>query len=550
MDEITVAEAVGRALHERGISQIFGVVGSGNFIVTNAMVEAGAAFVAARHEMGATCMADAYTRLTGEVSAVSVHQGCGLTNAMTGIGEAAKSHTPILVVTGDTAVGDEISNFAIDQDSAVAALGAVPMRIRSPHTAVEDAVGAYDRAVRERATVVLSLPVDVQAMPAPRAAVPAAPPPILAPGASPASVDRLVELIRGAERPVVVAGRGARHASRELRALAEGAGALLATSAAARGLFTGDDWALDVMGGFSTPGSAELIAEADLLLVFGAALNDWTTHKGTLSAQPAVVQIDDRPAAIGRHRPVSLAIVGDTAVVAAAAAGALGARPRGDSGYRTPEVAARVRAARWWVEQPVTEPADDGRVGAKALTTALDAMLPPQRVVVPDGGNVNFFAGAYLRVPDEKGFVLPLAFQSIGLGLASAIGAGVARPDRLPVLGTGDGSFMMGVAELDTAVRMRLGMVVVVYNDDAYGAEVHIFGDQPGRHGVVRFPETDIAAVARGFGCDAVTVRSIEDLAAVRSWLGGARERPLVIDAKIAGHPTPLMERDGSGAAH
>ncbi len=541
---VTVGDAVGKALRERGVAQIFGVVGSGNFVATNAMIEGGARFVAARHEMGAACMADAYTRLTGELAVVSVHQGCGLTNAMTGIAEAAKCHTPILVVTGDTALGDVSTNFAIDQDRAVEALGAVAMRIHTAETAVADAVAAFDRAMRDRVTVVLSLPIDLQSRPwegevalPPRGEV-------LPAGASTESIARLAEALARAERPVIVGGRGARHASTELRALAEQSGALLATSAAGRGLFVGDEWALDIMGGFSTPGAAELIREADLLVGFGVALNGWTTHRGTLAVQPVVIQVDDRREAFGLHRPVSLAILGDTAQVAAAVRTELASRGAARTGYRTPDVAERVQAARNWVDQPVDEPDDDGLVGAKALTNALDAMLPLERVVVPDGGNVNFFAGAFFRVPDEKGYVVPLGFQSIGLGLASAIGAGVAQPQRLPILGTGDGSFMMSLVELDTAVRLSLGMVIVVYNDDAYGAEVHLFPGQQDRHGVVRFPETDVAAIARGFGCEAITVRNLGDLGGVEDWLAGPRDRPLVIDAKIAGYPTPLMEDD------
>lgn len=161
---------------------------------------------------------------------------------------------------------------------------------------------------------------------------------------------------------------------------------------------------------------------------------------------------------------------------------------------------------------------------------------------MPDGGNVNYFAGAYLRVPDEAGYVVPLGFQSIGLGLAAGIGAGIAEPSRIPVIGTGDGSFMMSLVELDTAVRLKIGMIVIVYNDDAYGAEAHLFSDQPHRHGIVSFPETDIAAIARGFGCEAITVRELADLEAVRAWLDGPRNRPLVVDAKIAGDPSPLLE--------
>jgi len=110
----------------------------------------------------------------------------------------------------------------------------------------------------------------------------------------------------------------------------------------------------------------------------------------------------------------------------------------------------------------------------------------------------------------------------------------------LPVLGAGDGGFLMGISELETAVRMKLPLVCIVYNDAAYGAEVHHFAGQHSGQDLasVVFPDTDIAAIARGFGADGVTVRSVADLAAIQPWLAayeaGTQERPLVIDAKIA----------------
>ncbi|NKW70695.1 thiamine pyrophosphate-binding protein, partial [Rhodococcus hoagii] len=120
------------------------------------------------------------------------------------------------------------------------------------------------------------------------------------------------------------------------------------------------------------------------------------------------------------------------------------------------------------------------------------------------------------------------------LGLATAIGTALAQPDRIPVAALGDGGFLMGISELETVVRLGLPMVLVVYNDSAYGAEVHHF-DAPGTdHSAVTFPDTDIAAIARGYGAEAVTVRSVADLDAVRTWVVGPRNRPLLIDAKVS----------------
>src|SRR5690606_9910982 len=109
-----------------------------------------------------------------------------------------------------------------------------------------------------------------------------------------------------------------------------------------------------------------------------------------------------------------------------------------------------------------------------------------------------------------------------------------ALPDRLPVAAVGDGGFMMSLVELDTAVRLGLGMVVIVYNDSAYGAEVHHFEHDTDQLSTVVFPETDLAAIARGFGCDAITVETLDDLEGVQLWLDGPRDRPLVLDAKVA----------------
>jgi acetolactate synthase-1/2/3 large subunit len=143
------------------------------------------------------------------------------------------------------------------------------------------------------------------------------------------------------------------------------------------------------------------------------------------------------------------------------------------------------------------------------------------------------YPSAYLSVPDVNAFCFTQAFQSIGLGLSTAIGAAVAHPERLAVAALGDGGFLMGISELETAVRAGLRMVVVVYNDHAYGAEVHHFGTSEDL-ATVTFPPRDLAALARGFGADAITVRTESDLSPVSSWLEAADPGVLVVDAQIS----------------
>lgn len=532
----TVAELVGQTLASLGIDRCFGVVGSGNFEVTNAMRQAGVEYIATRHEGGAATMADAYARVAGRPAVVSVHQGCGLTNAATGIGEAAKSRTPLIVVAAESAPAAVHSNFAMDQDALARSVQAVPERVHSAATAVADTVRAYRTAANERRTVVLNLPLDVQSQLAPAVTAPPTVPTALPLRPARQAVHELADILAGANRPVFVAGRGGRAARQQILALAEHSGALVATSAVAKGLFNGEDFDLGISGGFSSPLAAELISGADLIVGFGCALNMWTMRHGRLiGSGTRVVQVDLDDAALGAHRPIALGVQGDCAATAADALEVLAARGPSRTGYRTAEVAARITAGISWRDTAHHDAGGNGRIDPRTLTAALDGILPAERIVAVDSGNFMGYPSQYLSVPDEQGFCFTQAFQSIGLGLPTAIGAGLARPDRLPVLGTGDGGFHMAIAELDTAVRLGLPLVCIVYNDAAYGAEVHHFGigDPAADMSTVTFPDTDFAALGRGFGADGVTVREVADLEQVERWLEAKPDRPLVIDAKV-----------------
>lgn len=540
--DVRVSTLVGQTLAKLGVGHVFGVVGSGNFDVTNTLVQEGVPFTAARHEGGAATMADAYGRMSGKVGVVSTHQGCGLSNAITGIGEAAKSRTSMLVLTADTQGAAVRSNFKIDQDGLARSVGAVAERIHSPESAVADTVRAYRTAVNERRTVVLNLPLDVQSASAPDTvgAVELQEPARLRP--DPASVTQLVQLIQKAERPVFVAGRGGRGARDALLDLAEHAGALVATSAVANGLFNNAPFNLGISGGFSSPLTAELISGADLIVGWGCTLNMWTMRHGRLISRAAnVVQVDVEDASLGANRKISLGILGDSAQTAADVLSELKAvQPIPQEKYRTEDNALAIKQASRWRDVETPDLSTSNLIDPRVLSRELDSLLPAERIVSVDSGNFMGYPSQYLSVPDEFGFCFTQAFQAIGLGLYTAIGAATAQPARLPVLGAGDGGFLMGISELETAVRLKLPLVCIIYNDNAYGAEVHHFAetDSSADLGSVTFPETDIAAIARGFGAQGVTVRTVADLEQVADWVAdfqaGTQSRPLVIDAKIA----------------
>jgi thiamine pyrophosphate-dependent acetolactate synthase large subunit-like protein len=541
----TMAAAIARDLAAYGARRCFGLLGTANFKISHALVGAGVELISARHEGNAASMADAYAKATGELTLVSVHSGPGLTNAITGIAEAAKSRTPLLVLAGDVANGAVKSNFYIDQAELVRSVGAVSERIHTLRSAREDALRAVTRALHDRRTVVLSLPADVQDAELATNSGPLELPPAtgrLHP--DPAAVGRLADAMAHAQRVLILGGRGAvlSDAEEALLALADRTGALLATTVCGHGLFADSPWSLGICGGFASPIADELIAESDLVAGFGASFTQWTTKRGKLIAPGATVaQIDVESSNLGYQMPVGHAIHGDAKVTAEALLSELARRgvsqPR--AGWRSDLVGTRIRSGDNH-HSPQRDESTARFIDPRTLSKAVDAILPIDRVVASDSGHFCGWVPRYLRVPNARASCLSHSFQSVGLGLGSTIGLAVANPGKLAVLGTGDGGFLMSISDLETALRLELRLCILVYNDASYAAEVHYFR----RHGysidIVQFPDTDFAAIARGYGARAATVRTLADLDPLKAWVAEGAPGVFVIDGKI----NPDLEAD------
>ena len=539
-----VADVIAGDLARYGARRCFALLGTANFKISHALAQAGVELISARHECNAASMADAYAKASGELTLVSVHSGPGLTNALTGIGEAAKSRTPLVILAGDVPTGAVKNNFYIEQADMVRAVGAVPERLYTPASAREDTLRAVTRALRERQTVVLSLPLDVQHAPLASNLPPLELPPSggrLYP--DPRAVKELADAVLQAQRPLILGGRGAVVADAEatLIALAERTGALLATSVCGNGLFSGNPWSLGISGGFSSPIADEMIAESDCILAFGASLTQWTTKKGKLIAPGATVaQVDVEAAKIGYQMPVQIGVHGDARAAAEALLGEVdrrGVKPR--PGRRTDAVRERIRAGDNH-HYPHPDESSDDFIDPRTLSKTVDAILPTDRVVASDSGHFCGWVPRYLRVPNARASCLSHSFQSVGLGLPSVIGLAIANPGKLAVLGTGDGGFLMSMADLETALRLRLRLCILVYNDSSYAAEVHYFRRQGYSVDIVQFPPNGFAAMARGFGARGITVRTLADLDPLKAWVAEGAPGVFVVDGKI----NPNLEAD------
>ncbi len=388
-NNLTMAGALAKDLAALGARRCFGLLGTANFKVSHGLVEAGVELISARHEGNAASMADAYSKATGELTLVSVHSGPGLTNAITGIGEAAKSRTPLLVLAGDVSTGHVKSNFYFDQAELVQSVGAVSERTHTVETARSDLLRAVTRAMHDRQTVVLSLPLDVQD--ANFDGTYAAPELIQKPSGMPpdlSAVRRLAQAVAQAKRPLVLAGRGAVLSGAEgsLSALADRIGALLATSICGHGLFADNPWSVGISGGFASPIADVLISESDFILGFGVSFTQWTTKRGKLIAPDArVAQIDIEAPKLGYQMPVHYAVLGDARATADAIMAELDqlgiASTR--SGRRNDVMRQRIRSGDNH-HSPYQDESNAQYIDPRTLSKAVDEILPRDRVVASE----------------------------------------------------------------------------------------------------------------------------------------------------------------------
>ncbi len=570
----TVSAQIARTLTQH-IDAVFGVMGNGNAYFLDAIEkQTDAVFTAVRHEAGAVVAADAHYRASGRIAAATATYGAGFTNTLTALAEAVQARIPLVLVVGDEPTSGP-RPWDVDQIALASAVGARTYTVGRADAGATTFI-AIEHALTYRVPVVLAIPYDVASLPAePHPSelaepVEAQPHPLhldklgeppLAPSGefAHALLDEIAAALASARHPLLLAGRGAwlAGAGPALGTLADVTGALTASTALGRGIFPRGEYDLGVAGGFGAEGAMELIRQADVAVVFGASLNQFTMRFGELFAPGTrVFQIDVAPAATHPH--VAGFIRGDARLVAEALVARLS--PVHSLGAGTPHAGAAAPTDgvspsasevvhTTWRESIDTaaaraydsgnELAPDGRLDPRSAARIIGAMLPEDRVVVSDGGHFIGWANMYWPVaaPDRM-LMIGTAFQSIGLGWPSVVGAAIARPDSTIVLTSGDGGGLMAIADLESAVRAAAGRgMAVIWNDAAYGAEVNLYGLKGLAEEPMRIPEVDFSSFAAAVGAEGVIIRTLGDLERLRTWTAedASTRRFLLLDLRISG---------------
>jgi acetolactate synthase I/II/III large subunit len=526
-------EAIARALADQGVRTVFGVLGDANLYMMDSFQRyAGGKYVSFSNESGAVLAANGYARTSGGLGVATVTHGPALTNTITALVEGVKDHTPLLLIAGDTAVVDRENFQNIAQRDVVLPTGAGFEQLRSPQTVVEDVAVAVRRALLERRPVVLNVPVEFQWEDVEYHTIEPrfVPPQAVAPAAS--ALDEAVGIIASANRPIVLAGRGATspEAREALLRLAERIGAPVATSLRGKDLFRGERHNLGIFGTLSHEVALDTITQSDCIIAFGAGLNKWTTAEGSLLDKKRIVHVDIERDAINQWSPTTTGIVGDTAIVADTLISWLDETAIAPSGFASDSLADRLAK---YTDTNFKDVSTDETVDLRTAMGRLDEVFPQDRTLVFDGGRYIFNAFTRLHVPHPQAYVHTVNFGSIGLGMGNAVGASFGAPGRPVLLVTGDGGFMMGgLAEFSTAVRHGVDLVVVMFNDAAYGAEHIQFRDKDMDPTISTFQWPDFGPVATALGGQGFTVHNLDELDEAFAAIAD-RDRPILIDIKI-----------------
>ena len=524
----TVAANLAGSLREHGVRRVFGVPSESFTMFMDALLdEPGIEFVAARQEGGAAFMAEAYAAASGQIGVVLGGRAVGASNLAIGVHTARENSTPMLVLAGQ--VNSRHRGREAFQEAALADF----LRPLAKHAVEEDdplrmpetVARALNLAVTGRpGPVVLSLPEDVFAGQVDDP--PSRPTRVPRPRPSAAEAEAFHALLSGAERPLVIAGAGVRLSGAEdlLLEFAERWGVPVLAAWRRHDVFPNDHRLY--AGHLQIGAHPEIVAtlkEADVLLALGTRLGEVTSQRYTaIAPSQRIAQVDIEPAMIGKAYPVELGIVADLTE-------ALGALLDGGPPAREPSAWARERRAACERAAAVPVEEHDDRVDNRQIIRMLREALPDDAVITNDAGNFSGWLHAYFPFR-RPGTYVGAASGAMGYGLPAAVGAKLAHPGRIVVSLSGDGGFLMTVQELETAVRLRLPLVALVFNNNMYGTiRMHQERRYPARTIGTDLGNPDLVKLAHSFGAFGARVTSDAEFPAVlRAAL--VEDRPAVIE--------------------
>jgi acetolactate synthase-1/2/3 large subunit len=506
----STAELIVECLENEGVTHVFGIPGEENIRLMEALSKSSIEYVLTRHEQGASFMAETYGRLTGKAGVCSATLGPGAINLLLGTADATTNSTPLIALSAQVGMArsfkeshqsvDLVSMFApVTKWSALMAIpGAAPEMIRK----------AFKLAQTERpGAVYLAVPEDVEEAAAPPSLVPLRVNVPRADDPSAEQVSRAAQILREARNPVVLAGHGAARggASQALIRFAQSLNIPVATTFHGKGVFPDDHpLALGTVGFMRHDYANFGFDRADVIVAVGYELQEFNPVRINPSGTTRIIHVHRFPAEVDAHYDVAVGLTADISHSLDALAAAVWRRVPAAGGERIREL----------LSDELTRGQQDDRFPMHPARIVADtrAALSREDIVLVDTGALKMWMARLYPTYAPNTCLISNGLSTMGWTVPGAIGAKIARPEARVLVATGDGSFLMNSQEIETALRLRLPFVILVWVDDAYGLISWKMDMEIGHDVDTRFGNPDFVAYAESFGAKGYRISSADEL--------------------------------------
>ncbi len=501
------AELFVKCLENEGVEYIFGIPGEENLDVMDALLDSSIKFITVRHEQGAAFMADVYGRLTGKAGVCLATLGPGATNLITGVADANMDHAPVVAIAGQASTHrlHKESHQVLDLEEIFRAITKYSSRLLTPDIIPEVVRKAFKVAQTEKTgATFIEFPENIAEM-----EIDAEPLFVKYPHPSEPSgerVDRAAEIISSAKNPIILAGNGVIR-GKAWKQLAEFAKELripVANTFMAKGVIP-----------FKHPmalGSAGLQAKdyvscgfdrADVIICIGYDLVEYHPYLWHPTKDRTIIHIDQSPAEVDAYYQVQVGVIGDIKhsllrIMRLA----------------SPSTGSAMRGLREAVIEDMNQCKDDTSIPMKPQKIIWDlrTAMHLEDIAISDVGAHKMWMSRMFRCEFPNTCIISNGFASMGIAVPGAIAAKLAFPDRKVVAVTGDAGFLMNSQEIETAMRLQTPIVILIWNDSAYGLIEWKQMNQFGRPSNIAFNNPDFVMYAESFGAKGYRIKKGEDL--------------------------------------
>ena len=506
-----VADLLVRCLEHEGVTCVFGIPGEENIHLTDALAASSIRYVLVRHEQAASFMAEIYGRLTGRAGVCSATLGPGAINMLLGTADATTNSAPLVALSAQVGLNRiyKESHQSVDLVSLFSPVTKWADMVLAPGAVPEMARKAFKLAQTERpGAVYLAVPEDIEAMAAPPGLGPL---PVNTPRAdepSRSQIERAAAVLDGARRPIVLAGHGAARAGAAdaLRRFAERLGLHVATTFHGKGVFPDDHpLALGAVGFMRHDYVNFGFDEADVIVSVGYELQEFDPARINPAGDKRILHLSRFPAEVDASYNVEVGVQADISATLDALAAATSRR------WQPGEGGEKIRAL---LADELARGAGDDSFPVKPQRVVSDtrAALGRSGIVLADTGAVKMWMARLYPTYEPNTCLVSNGLSTMGFAMPGAIGAKLAEPGRRVLAATGDGAFLMNSQEIETALRERIPLTVLIWEDDAYGLIKWKMDLELGHDVATSFGNPDFVAYAESFGARGYRVSAAGDL--------------------------------------